>query len=311
MQLLIAEDDATTRLILQKAVQKLGHDCLVAPDGAAAWQLFQDARVDVVISDWQMPGIDGIELCRRVRASASETYPYFILLTALSDKAHLLAGLQAGADDYLTKPLDRDELQVRLLGAARVTSLYRQLAARKGEVERLNHQLFEQARRDPLTRLRNRLQLREDLELLQGRVGRYGHRYCVVLCDVDHFKRYNDTYGHPAGDEVLRAVGHTIARRCRSGDTAYRYGGEEFLLLLPEQALDGATIVVERLRQAVEDLAIPHRTNTPPGVVTLSAGVTALLPGEHKTANVLLQEADTALYRAKADGRNRVAIHGN
>ena len=311
MQLLIAEDDATTRLILQKAVEKLGHDCLVAPDGAAAWQLFQDARVDVVISDWQMPGIDGIELCRRVRASASETYPYFILLTALSDKAHLLAGLQAGADDYLTKPLDRDELQVRLLGAARVTSLYRQLAARKGEVERLNHQLFEQARRDPLTQLRNRLQLREDLELLQGRVGRYGHRYCVVLCDVDHFKRYNDTYGHPAGDEVLRAVGHTIARRCRSGDTAYRYGGEEFLLLLPEQALDGATIVVERLRQAVEDLAIPHRTNTPPGVVTLSAGVTALLPGEHKSANVLLQEADTALYRAKADGRNRVAIHGN
>jgi diguanylate cyclase (GGDEF)-like protein len=334
MRLLIAEDDAISRVILQKAVQKLGHDCLVAQDGAEAWRVFQDAGVDAVISDWMMPGLDGVELCRRVRASASDTYPYFILLTALGDKEHLLAGLQAGADDYLTKPLDRDELQVRLIAAARVTSLYRQLAEQKREVERLNHRLFEQARRDPLTQLRNRLQLQEDLEALRGLVARYGHRYGVVLCDVDHFKRYNDAYGHLAGDDVLRAVAATITRICRSGDLAYRYGGEEFLLLLPQQALDGAAAVVERLRGAVEALAIPHEAKPAPdavtmvvdpseriqaapspaqpapGVVTISAGVAALAPGGPKSVEDLLREADAALYRAKEAGRNRVAVYG-
>ena len=117
MSILIAEDEAVTRLILRRAVEKLGYDCLVARDGEEAWRLFQDAAVDVVISDWMMPGVDGVELCRRVRASGREAYPYFILLTALGDKAHLLAGMRAGADDYLTKPLDQDELRVRLLAA--------------------------------------------------------------------------------------------------------------------------------------------------------------------------------------------------
>ena len=333
MRLLIVEDDAISRVILQKAVQKLGHDCLVAQDGAKAWRVFQAAGVDAVISDWMMPGLDGVELCRRVRASASETYPYFILLTALGDKEHLLAGLQAGADDYLTKPLDRDELQVRLIAAARVTSLYRQLAEQKREVERLNRQLFEQARRDPLTQLRNRLQLQEDLEALRGVVARYGRCYGVVLCDVDHFKRYNDAYGHLAGDDVLRAVAATITRHCRSGDLAYRYGGEEFLLLLPEQALDGAAAAVERLRGAVEALAIPHEAkpapdvvtmgvdlgeriqaapspaHPAPGVVTISAGVAALAPGGPKSVEDLLRDADAALYRAKEAGRNRVTVY--
>ncbi len=127
MQVLIAEDDAVSRLVLQRALEKLGHACLVACDGTEAWELFQHTEVDVVISDWMMPGLDGIDLCRRVRASPRALYPYFVLLTALADREHLLAGLEAGADDYLTKPLDRAELQVRLTAAARVTSLYRQL----------------------------------------------------------------------------------------------------------------------------------------------------------------------------------------
>ena len=134
MSILIAEDEAVTRLVLQRAVEKLGYDCLVAPDGAEAWRLFQDAEVDVVISDWLMPGLDGVELCRRVRASGREAYPYFILLTALGDKAHLLAGMRAGADDYLTKPLDQDELRVRLIAAARVTLVYRELATQRRQL---------------------------------------------------------------------------------------------------------------------------------------------------------------------------------
>jgi serine phosphatase RsbU (regulator of sigma subunit) len=132
---LIAEDDATSRLILQRALERLGHSCLVARDGLEAWHLFQGNEVDVVISDWMMPELDGIDLCRRVRASERTLYPYFVLLTALSDREHLLTGLEAGADDYLTKPLDRAELQVRLTAAARVTSLYRQLDVQHRRLE--------------------------------------------------------------------------------------------------------------------------------------------------------------------------------
>jgi diguanylate cyclase (GGDEF)-like protein len=309
MRILIAEDDRVSRTILHRTIQKFGHECLVAKDGVQAWELFQGTTVDIVISDWMMPNVDGVELCRRIRATSSEDYVYFIFLTAQSDKEFLLMGMRAGADDYLTKPLDADELQVRLIAATRITSLHQQLAHQKQELERLNQQLFRQARRDPLTQLRNRLQLWEDLETLRSRVERYGHRYCIALCDVDCFKRYNDSYGHPAGDQVLRAVADTIAQHCRGGDTAYRYGGEEFLIILPEQSLASAMIAVDSLRRAVEGLAIPHQARTPSGVVTISAGVAALLPGETKPADLVLQEADTALYHAKESGRNRVAIY--
>ena len=309
MKILIAEDSAMGRLLLRRAVEGLGHECLVADDGAQAWELFREQGADVVISDWLMPGLDGIALCRRIREHGGEAYTYVILLTALGDKAHLRTGLEAGADDYLAKPLDRDELQARLIAAERVTSLYRQLAAQKRELERLNRQLAGQARTDPLTGLGNRFQLWEDLTALQGRAERYGHRYAVALCDVDHFKRYNDSYGHPAGDAVLRRVAGVLGGGCRRGDTAHRYGGEEFLLLLAEQPPEGAVVVMERLRRAVEQLAIPHATNPPAGVVTISAGITALLPRERQDVEALLREADSALYRAKELGRNRVVVH--
>jgi diguanylate cyclase (GGDEF)-like protein len=310
MKVLIAEDEAVSRLILERSVIALGHDCLVARDGDEAWALFEQAAVDAVISDWLMPGLDGLELCHRVRAHPRDGYTYFVLLTARSEKEHLLAGLAAGADDYLAKPLDRDELQARLIAAERVTSLYHQLAAQKVELERLNRQLAGQARTDPLTGLGNRFQLWEDLDALHERAARYGHRYALALCDVDRFKRYNDTYGHPAGDEVLRRVAGVLGGASRRGDRAYRYGGEEFLLLLPEQPPEGAVVAVERLRRAVECLAIPHAANPPGGVVTLSAGVTELPSGEQKDTEALLREADAALYRAKELGRNRVVGHG-
>ncbi len=309
MRILIVEDDRVSRTILHRTIEKFGHECLVAKDGAQAWAIFQSTAVDVVISDWMMPDVDGIELCRRIRASSREDYVYFIFLTAQADKECLLLGMRAGADDYLTKPLDVDELQVRLIAATRVTSLHQQLAHQKQELERLNHQLFHQARQDPLTQLRNRLQLWEDLEILRSRVDRYGHRYCIALCDVDFFKRYNDHYGHPAGDRVLQAVANMMAQHCRSGDTAYRYGGEEFLIILPDQSLASATMAVDRLRRAVEGLAIPHQAKTPPGVVTISAGVAALLPTDIRPPDLVLQEADTALYRAKEFGRNQVAAY--
>ena len=309
MKILIAEDDAVSRKILRRAVEKIGHECLAAADGEEAWTLYkEDPDLDVIISDWMMPRVDGLELCRRVRADNRDGYTYFIFLTALGDREHLLQGLEAGADDYLSKPLDRDELGMRLTSALRVTELHRRLAFQNGELEKLNRMLFEQSRQDPLTSLGNRLRLREDLQVLQSRTERYGHSYAVVLCDVDFFKAYNDRYGHLAGDDVLRQVAATISSGLRTGDTAYRYGGEEFLVVLPEQDAEAAAAITDRLRQAVENLGIPHADGGPGGVLTISAGV-AVSNGSGD-ADGLLKAADKALYAAKSEGRNRVALAG-
>ena len=308
MRILIAEDDTVSRTILRRAVEKFGHECLAAASGEEAWELYKESPdLDVIISDWMMPGMDGLELCRLVRGDERGTYTYFIFLTALGDREHLLMGLEAGADDYLSKPLDRDELQVRLISAARVTALHRRLAQHGEELEELNRRLFEQSREDPLTGLGNRLRLDEELETLQARVDRYGYSYAVILCDVDFFKSYNDRHGHVAGDEVLKRVAGEIRSQCRSGDTAYRYGGEEFLVVLPEQPIEAAVAVADRLRRSVESLGIPHESKDPAGPVTISAGVAALRAGDGKSTDDLLKEADAALYRAKDAGRNLVA----
>ena len=307
MRILIAEDHDATRLILEAAVRSLGHDCVAASDGDEAWQLFQNVDVDTVISDRMMPGMDGVELCRRIRADGRAAYTYFIFLTGFDEKTEVIRGMEAGADDYLIKPLDADELKMRLLVAARVTSIHRKLSQQSAELERLNHQLFEQSRTDPLTKLGNRLRLREDLEVICARVKRYGHTYCAVMCDVDFFKAYNDSNGHLAGDDVLSTVAQILISTSRDGDQAYRYGGEEFLVLLPEQSVDSGLAAAERYRQAVEKLAIPHVTSPVKRVVTISAGVASLSQRETKSVEAWLNEADAALYRAKQSGRNRVA----
>ena len=220
MKVLIAEDDAVSRLTLRRAIEQLGHEVLVATDGTDAWELYRQHEIDVIVSDWLMPGMDGVDLCQRVRASQRETYTYFMLLTSLEGKHHFRQGMQAGADDYLTKPLDREELQVRLQVAQRVTSLHHQLAEKTRELERANIALAESARRDPLTGLGNRLQLREDLYRLQRWLDRYGRGFGVALCDVDRFKLYNDRYGHVAGDDVLQAISQAVA----DNDPLWRYG---------------------------------------------------------------------------------------
>lgn len=308
MKVLIAEDDAVSLKILQRSIEKLGHERLTAEDGEEAWELYQETPdVDVIISDWMMPGIDGPELCRRIRNEDRSGYTYFIFLTALGDKEHLLKGLEAGADDYLSKPLDRDELQVRLIAASRVTGLHRRLAEQNEELEELNSRLADQARTDPLTGLGNRLRMEEDLKVLRARAERYNQTYCAILLDIDRFKSYNDAYGHQAGDEVLKKVAATIETHCRSGDTAYRYGGEEFLVVLPAQTQESGVAMAERLRRAIEELDISHTTKDPPQVLTISAGVAATAQQREKDPESLIEEADEALYEAKKAGRNRVA----
>lgn len=309
MKILIAEDDTSSLIISRRTVEKLGHECLAARDGEEAWRLYLANPVDVILSDLMMPGLDGLELCRRVRERAREPYTYFIFLTAMSDRDHYLDGMKIGADDYLSKPLKRLDLEAGLIAGKRVTTLHRTLMEQKAELARLNRKLFEQARTDPMTGLGNRLRLEEDLEALGARVTRHHHCYCVGLCDVDDFKQYNDRYGHLPGNDVLRAVADAIAGGLRTSDTAYRYGGEEFLVILPEQTLESSAIAIDRIRRSIEDLAIPFEEDTPYGVVTISAGVACLPAGDEKSLDALLREADAALYSAKRAGKNRTALH--
>jgi diguanylate cyclase (GGDEF)-like protein len=311
VRILVADDDPTSRLIVETALKGLGHDSESVGDGTEAWDAFQARSFDVVISDWTMPGQTGLQLCANIRSHTAAGYTYFIVVTMHAAAGHILEGMAAGADDYLVKPLDPQDLQARLISAARVTSLHQQLAVQRRELEGLNRELTATARRDQLTGLRNRRALHEDLEVLEARVTRYGHRYCMAVLDVDHFKAYNDTYGHQAGDRILEAVANTLRRDARSGDDLYRYGGEEFLCIFPEQSLATAARAVERMRLGLEALAIPHRAS-PGGVLTLSAGLAMLEPGTVRSTSEVLREADEALYLAKQLGRNRVehrALH--
>jgi two-component system, cell cycle response regulator len=305
MRILIAEDDTASRLILEAALAALGHEVIAAADGEQAWQLFQAQKVEAIISDREMPRLNGDDLCRRVREGDGGKYIYFIFLTSVSDKAGAAEAIRAGADDYLMKPLNRGELEARLMVASRITELYRELANQQVELERLNGRLFQQARIDGLTQVGNRLKMREDLNILAARVTEQGESFCAVMCDVDHFKLYNDKYGHLQGDEVLRNIASTLLQGCRPNDEVYRYGGEEFLLCMPERSIEVACAVAERHRIRIEQLAIPNICS-PAGTVTISAGVASINPSAWPSIKEWLERADRALYRAKQSGRNRV-----
>jgi PleD family two-component response regulator len=233
VKVLVADDDPGSLLVAKAAVERSGHECLAAADGDEAWALYLAHQPDVVVTDWMMPGMDGLALCRAIRAREADLYTYIVLLTSQGSRNDVLAGLEAGADDYVTKPLDPFVLHARLLVALRVTTLHADLA-------HYRKMLAQQARTDPLTGLHNRLKLSEDLERLHARSVRYAEDYCVAMCDVDNFKSYNDIYGHQAGDLALRAVAAALAGLGRTSDGVYRFGGEEFLLVLPNQSQLGA-----------------------------------------------------------------------
>jgi two-component system, cell cycle response regulator len=306
LRVLVVDDDADSRQMMEAAVGILGHHCVGAKDGVEALAMQEARTVDVILSDWCMPEMNGVELCRRVRAQKAAEYTSFVFLTSFGDRAHLLEGLRAGADDYLTKPVDLEELEARLLSAARVITTQRGFAERISTLREESRVAFAAARTDPLTQTSNRLRLREDLAALQSRVSRYGHRYCVSLADVDLFKSYNDTHGHVVGDEALRRIAATIHATLREGDSLYRYGGEEFLAILPEQDLEQARHAMERVCSAVADLQLPHPTS-PKGNLTISIGI-AEMQDPRVSEGDWLRRADAALYQAKREGRNRVSV---
>ena len=305
MRILVAEDDPVSRRLLEVTLSKWGYEVVACADGQAAWDVLKapDAP-QLVILDWMMPHMDGLQVCKKVRnpdERPAEPYVYIILLTAKSQKTDMVTGLEAGADDYLTKPFDAQELRMRLRAGRRILDLLDELV-RAREIMR------EQSRKDSLTQLCTRATV---LELLKHELDRSQRDsvdrdapVSVVLADLDHFKHINDTYGHLAGDAVLRETARRMREAIRPYDNIGRYGGEEFLLVLSNCDTIGAATIAERLRHAVKKDTIVLAEGTVS--VTLSVGVAT--SGMVQDAETLVGAADAALYRAKRSGRDRVEV---
>lgn len=298
MKVLVAEDDPVTRRLLQRSLQRWNYDVVVAVDGTEARRILMGADAPkLAILDWVMPGGDGVDICRELRRRDCASYVYTLLLTSKSTREDLLKGLEAGADDYLVKPIDPLELQARLRSGERILALQDQLIAAR-EVMR------EQAMRDPLTGVWNRRAALEILEREFHRSRRLHEPLVVIMLDLDHFKGINDTRGHQAGDSVLVQVARRALGTMRPYDSLGRYGGEEFLVIAPGCDAQTGLDLAERLREAVVATPIPLTSDSVS--VTLSLGVASL--ADDPTPDALIYRADQALYSAKNAGRNRYAL---
>jgi two-component system, cell cycle response regulator len=303
MRILIADDSIVSRHLLDATLRKWGYEVVVACDGVEAWNVLQSEDApNLAILDWVMPGLTGPEVCRRVRERVKEvkekdTYTYILLLTSKSLKEDLIEGMEAGADDYVTKPFDQHELKVRLRAGTRIIDLQRELVMAKEE-------LREQATKDFLTRIWNRSSILDILQRELARGGREKRPVGVVLADLDHFKSVNDTYGHFAGDAVLREFARRMLTSIRAYDAIGRYGGEEFLVILPGCDEAATLRQAERMRAALD--VEPMIINDEQRLVTCSFGAVTWTPGQTVSADALIRVADDALYSAKHQGRNRV-----
>ena len=300
MRILIAEDDPISRRVLQATLDKWGYEVVVTCDGLEAWETYQSEDPPrLAILDWMMPEMDGLEVCQKIRALRGQDYTYIILLTAKGRREDVIEGLEVGADDYIVKPFDAGELKVRLRAATRILNLQEDLLSAQ-EALRL------QATHDSLTGLKNRHAILSVMTEEIERSKRETKPAGVILADIDHFKRINDTYGHRAGDAVLHSVASRMASAIRPYDHLGRYGGEEFLLFLPgcdgENATQRANIIREKV---MEDPIIVANDEI---FVTLSLGVSVCDPNGETSPEVLIHSADEAMYKAKSAGRNRVEL---
>ena len=299
MKILLAEDSAVYRHLISGHMKDWGFDFVIAKDGAEAWNLLQQPEAaTLVLLDWVLPELDGLALCRRIRqAEVPGGYTYTILLTAKDGKSDLLEGMEAGADDYLVKPFEPLELRARLLAGERILNLQRELVEARESLRMA-------ATYDFLTRLLNRGEIMALLERELTRGTREGSPVGIILADIDHFKSINDSFGHAAGDVALIEIATRLKSDLRVYDGAGRYGGEEFLLILP-----GCNLATT-IRRAVEVgklvSAEPITMGKETKRVTISMGAAAAECGRKVNVESLLHEADSALYRAKANGRDRV-----
>ncbi|MCS7023527.1 MAG: diguanylate cyclase [Bryobacteraceae bacterium] len=302
MRILIAEDSGPSRLLLERILADWGYQVVSCKDGACAWQELQKENAPrLAILDWMMPGYSGLEICRMLRQKSPEAYTYILLLTSKSQKEDLVEGMEAGADDYLTKPFDQHELRARLRAGIRILNLQAELLAAREEIR-------QQAMRDSLTGLWNRRSILEVLtrELVRG--FRERTPVAALMMDLDHFKQINDTYGHLAGDAVLQEASRRLLNSVRTYDGVGRYGGEEFLIVLP--GCDETSILhrAEAMRLAICESPVVAGDVTIP--VTASFGAAVCPVNCQLESLALIALADEALYEAKRNGRNRVSFRG-
>lgn len=298
MRVLVADDSLVMRRLLEASVSSWGYQPVSASDGDQAWEILTSPDPpSIAILDWMMPGLSGLAVCRQLRERHTTPYIYVILLTSRGMREDIVGGLNAGADDYVVKPFDKHELEVRLRAGKRIIELQSELMAAQAR-------LREQAMRDPLTGLWNRACILDMLERELDRARRIATPLGLLMIDLDHFKRLNDTRGHQFGDHALSAFAARIQAAVRSYDAIGRYGGEEFLILAPGCGEPELLAQAERLRAAVfsapfdiEGLSIP---------LTVSIGASCVEPGFRVTSIELIRAADDALYEAKRTGRNRV-----
>ncbi len=299
---LIAEDDPIFRRVLQSWFTRWDYQVTAVENGLDAWEILQkDDAPQLAMLDWIMPGLDGIELCRRIRGGDNGAYRYVILLTAKDHKEDVVAGLEAGADDYLTKPFDVEELRARVRAGKRILDLQAALIRAQSASQ------FEAAH-DGLTAIWNRSAI---LDLLIGEMERSRRNrdsMGIIMADIDFFKNVNDSHGHLVGDAVLREVGHRLQSGLRSYDSVGRYGGEEFLIVVPGCDALNLQVTAERLRRRVADQPIDTTAGPIPITLSLGLAATQITVSGLIGREALLHDADQALYAAKAGGRNRVEI---
>ena len=294
MRILVAEDDRLSRRMIEKYLTELGYQVWTAVDGREALRVYREQQIKLILTDWVMPNLDGLDLIKAIRSDESAHYAYIIVLTAQEDTAELVKGISAGADDYIRKPFDKEELAVRLRAGQRILNLHKQLENR--------------AETDPLTGIPNRRSIGTFLKSKNITQLNAGGPMAFIMTDIDHFKKVNDTYGHDAGDLVIQGVSQLLHNHFRSYDHVSRVGGEEFFIIAPDIPQEAIINVVERMRLKIEQTTF-HLPDEKTLHVTCSFGVCcATLEGEIDI-DFFMKKADAALYRAKAGGRNCVMVH--